>query len=359
MVLDTINKFIEERRKKKAGKIVEQGMLDSYRESEEIRKAEQMKKEADRLVHLKQYKAAIHEYQAVLDLYPYMITDELFQKPADFLFIVYTNIGTAYFFLNEFKEALEFLDKALAIEKATPELKVKALVGKGNCFYKAKKFITHAKEKHAKEITLEHDFEKHEKIIEQMKRIDEKENLLKKALECYTKASEIEKNDADLFYKKGHMEFLLGMVKEAISSFDHVLELQEQYENKETLDLFDEIKREKGLKILEKKERAYKTKTGHYVKNKAEMLIANFLFDNNLLFQYNSSITWTNFPMQASFYIPQLELYIEHIKHNHEEIQIKLSEYKKHNKRVVWTNADDELQLEDILKIKMKPFIDL
>lgn len=354
-----IGDFLERRRQKKASEIVEGGMLDSYRESEEIRKAESLKKEADRLVHLKQYKTAIEEYHKALDQYPYKIGDELFQKSADFLFIIHYNLGTTHALLKNFMEALGFFDTSLRIEKTEDDMKTKALSAKGNCYLRAKKFIDQVKEKHTKEITLDGEFQKEEKVAEELKRIDQKENLIKKAHECYSKAVELEKSNPDLWYQKGYIEFLLGMVKESIASFDAVLTIEDNYANKENIELFNELKREKGLEILEKQERAYKTKTGHYVKNKTEKAIADFLFDNNLLFQYNMAITWTDLDLNANFYIPQLELYLEHFKQNHSNINMKIDEYKKNDKRLIYTTSDDEINIEETLKLKMKDYITL
>ena len=218
MVIDTINKFLEERRKKKAEELAETSKLESYRETEEIRKAEQTKKEADRLVHLKQYRAAIKEYHNALELYPFKPGEELHQRATDFLLMANYNLGAAHMFLQEFKDAFTFFDKALSLEKAHTDMKVLCLVAKGSCYFKAKKFLEHVPKRHSKEITLDSSFDKDEKIIEQIRRIDEKEDLLRKAHQCYSQAADLSHDNADIWYEKGHMEFLLGMVKEAIFS---------------------------------------------------------------------------------------------------------------------------------------------
>ena len=359
MVVKAFNEYLEERRKKKAARIVEGGMLDSYRESEEVRKAEQLKKEADRLIHLKQYGAAIEEYKRALDSYPLKESEKLFQKAADFLFTLNYSIGTAYAKLHEYKIALDYFDRSLKIEEAADENKIKAHASKGNCYYQAKKFIDRVKERHSKQIMDVAQFQTEEKIAEQMRRLDEKENLFKQALACYTAAADLDRHNAEMWYRKGQMELQLGMAKEAIHSFDNVLNIQEGFENQEKIELFDEMKREKGLEIMEKRERAYKTKTGHLVKNKGEMLIANFLFDKNLLFQYNQAATWADIDFHSNFYIPQLELYIEHFKHDQDKMHLKIDEYKRHKKQHIHTTAEDEVNMEEILAIKLKPYISL
>ena len=71
-------------------------------------------------------------------------------------------------------------------------MKSKALSAKGNCYFRAKKFIDKVKEKHTKEITLDGDFQKEEKVADELKRIDQKHNLIKKSHECYLKAVDLE-----------------------------------------------------------------------------------------------------------------------------------------------------------------------
>ena len=70
---------------------------------------------------------------------------------------------------------------------------------------------------------------------------------------------------------------ILGQVKDAMLSFDNVLMIKKDYENKENIELFDDIKMEKGIKAKHSKildtDMKFKTKTGHYVRNKAEKMI--------------------------------------------------------------------------------------
>ncbi|HJO02040.1 MAG TPA: hypothetical protein QF458_03900, partial [Candidatus Woesearchaeota archaeon] len=66
MVIKKIREALEKRRQRRAEEVVEQNQLESYRENEQMQKAEQLKKEADRLAHLKQYKTAIDEYNKAL-----------------------------------------------------------------------------------------------------------------------------------------------------------------------------------------------------------------------------------------------------------------------------------------------------
>ena len=80
---------------------------------------------------------------------------------------------------------------------------------------------------------METEFDADKDTINTFKKLDEKENLIILAHECFTKTTEIERNNADSWYKKGHMEFLSGQIKEAMLSFDRVFELQKNYNNSE------------------------------------------------------------------------------------------------------------------------------
>ena len=149
------------------------------------------------------------------------------------------------------------------------------------------------------------------------------------------------------------------------------MSINKNYENKESIPLFDEIKREKGIQVkgselLDRSESAesnFHTKTGHLVKTRAEMMIANFLFDNNLLFQYNTVATWADKDdFRASFYLPKLDLYIDHhpydyVKEYQKIMKAKIKEYDKHKKRHIYLTSEDEKNIEESLRLKMKPYM--
>jgi tetratricopeptide (TPR) repeat protein len=366
MVIKKITSFMEKRREKRAESIIEKEKLESYRETEEMKKAEQVKKEADRLAHLKQYKTAIEEYNKALEIYPYEKIKLAFKNPAEFFFKLFYNIGASYSFLNKFKDSIEYFNRALEIENIDDENKVKALMSKGNCYYMTKNLVDRNYKEGFYKISFESDFEVDEKIIEDFRKIDEKESLLKLAHACFTKATEIDRHNADSWYKRGHMEFLMNEVKEAMLSFDKVLEIRKKYENKEEISLFDDIKREKGIEVKYSKsfdtESKFKTKTGHLVMNKAEKMIAHFLFDNNLMFQYNVAVSWADKDdFKATFFIPQLDLYLEHFKYDYIKdyqklMKTKIKQYEKNKKKLAYTISQDERNIEEALKIKLKPY---
>ena len=372
MVIKVIKQFIarqkqlvKERKKEKEG-------LEGFRQSEEMIKAEEIKKEADRLAQLKQYATSIEEYTKALELFPYRGDEpELFKNAADFLFKVNYNIAACYSYLDRFEEAVAYFDKSLMINSVDDENKVKALIGKGTTHYRKKLLVEGRYKAGAYRIAMDTDWEIDDKKIEEYRKDDQKKNFIKLSHECFSNAADLDKNNADVWYNKGHMEFLMGKVKEAVQSFDNVLNINKNYENKEGIQLFDEIKREKGVPVKTSEillressmEPVFKTKTGHMVRSRAEKSIANFLYDNNLIFQYNNVATWADKDdFRSLFYVPKLELYIEHfsfdyLKEYQKIMKAKIREYEKHKKKHVYTASQDEANIEEALKVKLKPYI--
>ena len=86
MVIGKIKEFFEGQRQKREQRRREDDQADSFRETEEMKQAESLKKEADRLAQLKQYKTAIEEYGKALEIYPYKGNEEsLFKNAKEFL----------------------------------------------------------------------------------------------------------------------------------------------------------------------------------------------------------------------------------------------------------------------------------
>lgn len=372
MVIAGIKKFWESQKKRLHEKKKEKERLESFRETEEMKKAEEIKREADRLAQLKQYATAIEEYNKALELYPYKGNEpDMFKNAAEFLFKCNYNIAACFSYIDNFDEATNFFDKALQVGMADDENRVRALMGKGSTFYRKKLFIEGRYRAGAYRISMDADWEVSDNKIEEYRKDDQKKNYIKVSHECFTQAAEIDRSHIDAWYSKGHMEVLMGRIKDAVQSFDSVISLNKNYENKESIPLFDEIKREKGIQvkaseIMERSEYAeptFRTKTGHLVKTRAEMMIANFLFDNSLLFQYNTVATWADKDdFRASFYIPKLDLYIDHhpydyLKEYQKLMKAKIKQYEKHRKRHIYITSEDEKNIEESIKLKMKPYV--
>src|SRR3989338_9804923 len=127
MVINHIKRFFEAQKKRIAERRKDKDKLESFRETEEMRKAEEIKREADRLAQLKQYKTAIEEYNKALEFYPYKGPEEdLFKNAAEFLFKCNYNMAACYSYLDSFDKAIEFFDKALQVRAAEDEKKVRA-----------------------------------------------------------------------------------------------------------------------------------------------------------------------------------------------------------------------------------------
>ena len=92
------------------------------------------------------------------------------------IFKIYFNIAASYSFLNKFKDSIDYFDKALQIENVDNENKVRALMGKGNCYYRAKQLLQGGYE-NAYSIRMESDFEADEKTLDTLKKIRNRRRL--------------------------------------------------------------------------------------------------------------------------------------------------------------------------------------
>jgi len=372
MVVKALKQFIEKQRQSIKERQNEKNDLENFRQSEELLKAEELKKEADRLAQLKQYSTSIEEYNKALEIFPYKGDEpEIFRNAAEFLFKVNYNIAACYSYLEDFENAITYFDKALSVNSTDDENKVRALMGKGTTHYRKKLLIEGRYKLGAYRIAMDADWEIDDKKLDEYKKEDHKHSFIKQSHDCFAKASNLDKNNSDAWYSKGHMEFLMGKIKDAVQSFDNVLNINKNYENKEGINLFDEIKREKGIPVKTSEilmressmEPVFKTKTGHMVRSRAELSIANFLYENSLMFQYNNVATWADKDeFRALFYVPKLDIYIEHfsfdyIKEYQKIMKTKIREYEKHKKKNVYTTSSDEVNIEDALRLKLKPYI--
>ena len=372
MVIGKIKEFFQNQKNRLKFARKSKKRLESFRETEEMRKSEELKREADRLAQLKQYKTAIEEYNKSLEYYPYKGNeDDMFAKPAEFLFKCNYNIAACYSYMDNFDEAINYFDKALQVETAEDGNKVKALIGKGSTYYRKKMFVEGRYKAGAYRISMDAEWEVSDRMVDQYRDEDRKKNFIRSAHECFTEAANLDRNHIEAWYSKGHMEVLMGMVKDAVQSFDNVIELNKNYENKEAILLFDEIKKEKGIQVkaseimqrTESAEPTFRTKTGHLVRSRAEMMVANFLFDNSLLFQYNTVATWADKDdFRPAFYVPKLGLYIDHfpydyVKEYQKLIKARLKQYDQHKKKHIYISSEDENNIEESIRLKMKPYI--
>ena len=293
---------------------------EKNKKKEEGEEAEKLFEDGSRLMKLKQYEAAIKEFKNSLKL-----NSENFN--------VLYNIGLCYFNLEEHKEAIDYFDHVIKLKEEN-ELKSSAYYYKGISYLK--------KDKNEK---------KNEKTI-------------LKALDCFNNGLEANPKDVEGLYMKGCMENELKGIKEATESFDKVLELDPKFENYYECELFAQIKEEKGpvkeeskeLKV-DKKVKEYKTKVGLKVNKMSELIIANFLFDNDLKFQYKPLATWSKDNFEPLFFLPKFDVYLEHFEEEDENMKKRVEVYRNYNKSIIFTTPKDEEDLLNVLKVKLKDYV--
>lgn len=106
-----------------------------------------------------------------------------------------------------------------------------------------------------------------------------------------------------------------------------------------------------------------KCKDGHIVRSKSEMTIDNYLYDHNIKHAYEKA-----YPISANkdedlhpdFYLPELDLYIEHWgyanKANYkEEKEYKTKIYNRNRTTVIGTTEEDMQDIETALDRKLNP----
>jgi len=105
-----------------------------------------------------------------------------------------------------------------------------------------------------------------------------------------------------------------------------------------------------------KKGYGYLTEDGHYVRSKAELVIDNWLYSNNISHSYEKTLPIPEF-YYCDFYIKEIDVYIEYWGSEEENYiknkQIKLSKYKEHNLKLIEITNKEERELDSFLKNKL------
>jgi len=123
----------------------------------------------------------------------------------------------------------------------------------------------------------------------------------------------------------------------------------------------DVIEAESG-DTRKKWETSFRCKDGHYVRSKAEMLIDNFLYDNNLLHAYEKKPFLTeeneiDKKRTSDFYLPKGKVYIEfwglETQKYKESKELKTALYKRNNLKLIELEDNDIKNLEDVLTVKL------
>jgi len=105
----------------------------------------------------------------------------------------------------------------------------------------------------------------------------------------------------------------------------------------------------------------YRCKNGILVRSKAERDIANFLYDNDIRFRYETKLLFGKAEVHPDFYLEDVDLILEHwgmddAKYS-EKRRNKEKLYRKYTRRFVSTEKKDEYNINDALIRKLQPYI--
>lgn len=85
-------------------------------------------------------------------------------------------------------------------------------------------------------------------------------------------------------------------------------------------------------------QKSYTTLNGDKVRSKSEQFIADWLYRHQIKYVYEPGINLSDFNFKPDFYIPEANLYLEHISDLSKNMQDKEEQFKKAGKRFARTN---------------------
>lgn len=99
----------------------------------------------------------------------------------------------------------------------------------------------------------------------------------------------------------------------------------------------------------------FRTNDGHYVRSQGELLIDNWLYDNNILHEYEKRISINNTEYYADFYIKEKQLYIEYFgliedAEYEKKCNNKIKLYNKNKIDCIYIYPKDIQHIQDILE---------
>ena len=105
----------------------------------------------------------------------------------------------------------------------------------------------------------------------------------------------------------------------------------------------------------------FRTDDGHYVRSQGEMIIDNWLYNNNYLHEYERKVIYNNEEYIVDFYIKNLDLYIEYfgITDNEEydaKSKHKKEIYKKLGLTCLYLYPENLKNIQDILQKQLKAY---
>ncbi|MGN0796226.1 MAG: hypothetical protein ACI4MT_04670 [Christensenellales bacterium] len=129
---------------------------------------------------------------------------------------------------------------------------------------------------------------------------------------------------------------------------------KEHYEKYKNKTILFKIKVEKGqhIELLDDSyEGMFTCKDGHIVKSKSERDIDNYLFEHKIAHAYEKTITINEEQFKPDFYLPDLDVYIEHWGYNEDNIEYtKQKDYKikKYIEKGITLICTNEKEMKDI-----------
>ena len=117
-------------------------------------------------------------------------------------------------------------------------------------------------------------------------------------------------------------------------------------------------KKEQKEDFREKFKADYRTNDGHYVRSRAELVIANWLFAEGMAYEKRVPIKED---IYCDFYIPKGKIYIEFLGYEDDEAYLKRKEkkielYKKYNLNLIEIDNDKIGNLDDYLPKELLKF---
>lgn len=136
----------------------------------------------------------------------------------------------------------------------------------------------------------------------------------------------------------------------SLVSYDSILTLEEADEKLKPL-----YKKENTTNYRKKYLPEFRADDGHYVRSQGEMIIDNWLYNNNISHEYEKKIILKDEEYFADFYIRDKNLYIEYfgITNNDDytkKAEHKKSIYKENNINCIYLYPEDLKNIQDILQ---------
>ncbi|MFX1414949.1 MAG: hypothetical protein ACFFA2_14105 [Promethearchaeota archaeon] len=104
----------------------------------------------------------------------------------------------------------------------------------------------------------------------------------------------------------------------------------------------------------------YRTDDGHLVRSKAEKIIDNWLYHNDIVHAYERRVPIKE-ELICDFYIPKRKIWIEYWGFEDQKYikrkELKIELYKKNEKNLIELTDTDIKKLDDFLPLKLRPYL--